>query len=283
MSWQLLVGLSVLLFSINGLLHRVLMKDDASDPYAQTVAFSGLVGFFAFVIVLFQGGLQPFTSLQQFLLFLPMVALGSCGTLCVFKGLKLVEASEYSILLTSSRLWFMAGTLLFLGEAFSLQKIIGGVLVIVGVIIAQWNKGKFVINTGAFYILLAAFLYASADVISFIIVRNFDAASLIVYGCMFVVISFLIIRPKTIKKLSFYKTPKRGINIIIVSLNDSLASIFVFMAYQIGRNALQIGPLSATQTLVTVLLSWIILRDTTNVPQKILGAIVTVVGSSILL
>ena len=56
MTWQLFVGLSVFLFSLNGLFHRVLMKEENSDPYAQTIAFYGLGGLFAFVVSLFRGG-----------------------------------------------------------------------------------------------------------------------------------------------------------------------------------------------------------------------------------
>jgi len=35
MSWQILVGLSIILFSVNGLIHRVIMKDSKSDAGAQ--------------------------------------------------------------------------------------------------------------------------------------------------------------------------------------------------------------------------------------------------------
>lgn len=35
MSWQLLAGLGVVIYSINGLLHRSIMKDDDSDAHAQ--------------------------------------------------------------------------------------------------------------------------------------------------------------------------------------------------------------------------------------------------------
>lgn len=283
MSWQLLIALTILLFSINGLLHRVLMKEELSDPYAQTVAFTGLVGIFSLVIALFYGGLQTVFTMHQFLLFLPMVIIGSLGNIFTFKGIKLIEASEHTILLTSSKLWFIAGTLLILREPFSLQKIVGGVIILIGVIMAQWRKGKFVFNIGAVYVLLAAFCYASSDILSYLILRNFNAISLIVYFCLCSTATLIIIRPKTIKKLSFYKKPRRAANIIIVSVNDTLASLFAFLAYQVGRNALQIGPLGATQTIVTVFLALIFLGETDHMAQKIAGAITVVIGTFILL
>ena len=55
------------------------------------------------------------------------------------------------------------------------------------------------------------------------------------------------------------------------------------MAYQIGRNALQISPLASTQTIVTVLLALIILREKGNMFQKMFGAAIAVIGTILLL
>jgi len=283
MPWQLLVGLSILLYSINGLFHRVLMKDELSNPYAQTVVFNALVGIFAFVVLLFRGGIHSFFSFDQLVLFFPMVCITTVATLCAFKGIKLIEVSEYTILLTTSRLWLIGGALLFLHEAFSTQKLIGGIAILLGVSIAQWRKQRFVFNKGALYVLIAAFLYASSEIISFYILRSFDAISLVVYTCLLTTIALVVIRPGTIKKLSFYFQPKRAGNIIVVSINDTIATLFMYLAYQVGRNALQIGPLMATQTIVTVLLALVILREKDNMFQKVIGAVTVVIGTIILL
>ncbi|MFH0863802.1 MAG: hypothetical protein V1858_01785, partial [Candidatus Gottesmanbacteria bacterium] len=91
------------------------------------------------------------------------------------------------------------------------------------------------------------------------------------------------IRPSIIKKLSFYLKPKFAINIMAVSLNDTIATLFLFLAYQLGRNALQIGPLMATQTIVTVLLALFILKETDYMFQKVVGAVIAVIGAILLL
>ncbi|MFH0943521.1 MAG: DMT family transporter, partial [Candidatus Beckwithbacteria bacterium] len=183
MSWQLLVGLSVLFYSVNGLLHRILMKDDKSDAYAQTVVFNGLVGLFACTILLFRGGIYSFFSLNQLLLFLPMVFINAIALIFGFKGMKLIEASEHTILLTSSKLWLITGAILFLNESFSLQKLIGAIAILLGVAVAEWRKKKFVFNQGAFYVLIAAMFFAISEIICYFILRNFDATLLIVYSC----------------------------------------------------------------------------------------------------
>lgn len=283
MSWQWLIGLSVLLFSVNGLLHRVLMKTDESDPYVQTVIFTGLVGLFGLVIVLLRGGFKSTISLDQLPIFGLIAGLSAVGGVFTFKGFKFIEASEHTILLTTSRFWLVMGAIVILGEALNLRRFMGTGMIILGVIIVEYRKKKFVINRGALYVLVAAACYAMAEIFSFYILRSFDSTTFLVYAALFIVVAMLILRPGTIRKFSFYTQPKTLANVLVVAINDTIANLCVFGAYQVGRNALQIGPLMATQTIVTVLLALLILRETSNMPQKLLGAIVAVFGTVLIL
>ena len=278
MSWQLLVGVSVLLYSVNGLLHRVLMKKENSDPYAQTVAFYGIVGLFALLIAVFRGGFHYQISTGQLPLFVLIAIVAGAASVVGFKALKLIEASELSILLSSSRLWVVLGAFIFLQEGFSIQKLLGTVIILFGIATSQWNKHNFTMNQGVILALLAAFFYATTELISFFILRNFDATSFAVYTNWLPILALLLVRPKSIKKLSFYFKRNNAINIALVSISDVLATLFLFYAYQTGRNASQIGPIMATQTILTVLLGIIILKERNNMTKKIMGAVVVVVG-----
>lgn len=278
MSWQLLVGLSVLLFSFNGLFHRTLMKEENSDPIAQTIAFYGLGGIMALAITFFRGGFHYQIPLSEIPLFFLFTIFATAAPVLAFKTLKLIGASENSILSASTRLWAVFGAFIFLHEVFSVQKVIGTVIILTGIVIAQWKKEKFVFNNGTLFALLAAFAYAVTEIISFYILRNFDVPSFSVYSCFLPVIALLIVMPKSFKKLSFYRKPKRAINISIVSINDTVGTILLFFAYQVGRNAAQIGPLMATQTILAVILGILILKERENMHNKMLGAIVVVAG-----
>ncbi len=283
MSWQFLVGLSVLLFSVNGLLHRVLMKTDESDPYAQTVVFTGLVGIFALVILLLRGGFQSTLTLNHLPIFGLIAVLSAVAGVFTFKGFKLIDASEHTILLTTSKFWLVAGAIIILGESFNLRKLMGAGMIIMGVMITEWRNKKFVINQGALYVLVAAACYAIAEILSFYILRRFDSTTFLVYAALFVVVAMLLIRPGTVTKFTFYARSKMLANILVVSINDTVANLCVFVAYQLGRNALQIGPLMATQTVVTVLLAVLILRETSNMSRKVLGAITAMTGTILIL
>lgn len=277
MPWQLLVLISVLLFSVNGLFHRALMKDDRADPFAQTIVFYGLVGIFAFIISLSRGGFYYHISLNQLPFFLLLTVFATAAPVLVFEAIKSIEASENSILLSSQRLWIVIGAFIFLHEAFSIQKVIGTLVIIFGISITQWQK-RLVINRGVLLALLAALFYAVGEIISFYILRDFDAASFTVYASLLPVVTLIFIKPNTIPKLTFYLKPKYAFNIAVVSVNDTLATLFLFFAYQTGRNAAQIAPIMATQTIVTVLLAIVILKERNNMSNKIIGAMTVVAG-----
>jgi uncharacterized membrane protein len=278
MSWQILVALSVLLFSFNNLFHKVLMRDAQSDPYAQTIAFYGLGGIFALFVSLFRGGFHYQISFNQLPFFFLLAVFGTAAPVLGFKAFKLIEASEISILQSSQRLWIVLGAFLLLHESFSIYKLVGAVIILLGITIAQWKKQRFVFNYGVLFILLASLSYAIAEIISFFILRNFDAVSFNVYNCFLPVMALIIFTPKTIKKLAYYFKPKRGLNISIVSVTDTLATFLLFFAYQAGRNASQIAPIMATQTIISVLLATVILKEKNNWINKLIGAIIVVIG-----
>lgn len=259
------------------------MKQDKSDAHAQAIAFTGLVGIFSLIILLARGRFQSYITRQELPFFVAITLFTTAATVFTFKGIKLIEASEHTILLTSSRLWLLAGAVLFLHERLTGKKLIGTVIILLGVIITQWKRRKFVVNQGAFYVLVAAMLFAISEVISYFILKDFDVFSFMVYACAFSLTALIAVNPQAIRKLSFYFYPKHAFNIVIVSFNDALANLCGFIAYQIGRNALQIGPLMSTQTIVTVLLAILILRERGNMRQKLSGAVLAVAGTILLL
>ena len=282
MSWQLLATLSVSLFSLNGIFNRVVMKDVNSDPFAQTVVFAGLVGTFAFIIALARGGFHFQISLRQIPFFVLITLFLAAASTLSFKSSQRLEASESSILLSSQKLWEVLLAFLFLQEAFSLQRLLGTIIVLLGVAIAQWRNEHFVINQSVSFALLAALFYACSEIASYFLLRTFDAPSLNVYSALFPAILLFCVRPQTYKKLSFYFKPKYFASIVVVSFTSTLASIFLYTAYQFGRNASQLAPIMGSEAALTVILAIVFLKERCNMVQKISGAVIVIIGIALL-
>lgn len=282
MTWHFFLAASILLSSVNGLLHRLVMKDDQSDPKAQTVVFGALVGIFALLIALFRGFHFP-----QFPLLIPnfflMIIVLTLAPLLTFRAYQLNEASEVGILLLSQRLWVVIGAVFFLGEFATLSKTLGTLLILIGVGVVLWRSHQIKITRGILSALMAAFLYGVSYVNAFYILQHLDAVSFEVYASLLPAMVLLIIQPQIVRKMRFYSLPRNGIKVVFAAVFDTLATLSLYIAYQVGRNASQIAPLSATSTLFTVALAAIFLKEREDLMNKLVGAAIVTVGTVLII
>lgn len=260
------------------------MKKEKADPFAQAFVFTLLGGLWALVVQLFRGKVSFTISPEQLPFLLIIAVMVILGGVCVFAGFKHIEASEHTVLLTSSRIWAVLGAIVILGEGFTIKKLIGAGILVLGVLITTWKKQKFVFNKGAVFVLAAALFYALGETLSFYVLRFMDSVNFMIIVSCISAVMMLIVKPKIVKKLSFYfDNIKHFSNIIVVTIFDMFANLFVFLAYQKGRNAIQIGPIMSLQTIITVILALIFLKETDKLPKKIIGAITATIGTILLL
>lgn len=283
MPWQIYLLISVLLISCNGLFHRSLLKDDNSSPEGQTLAFLGLGGIIAIVIALVQGKLDlsfPVSLIWNFLL---LLALLTPAYLLRYRSYQLIGASEVVMFSVTGRLWNVIGAYLFLHENITLKMIAGAILILSGAMLTRYEKKKFVINKGVVIVLASAFLFGMGDINGFYILRNYDSSNFLIYSYLLPVVALLLLKPKSIMKLKYYFLKGRAIKVVLLSLCDTFGMLFLYLAYQVGRNAAVIGPLRSTNIIVTVILAIIILKERVNIKNKIIGSILAVAGVTLLL
>lgn len=278
MNWQLFLLISILFSSVIGLFHRVLMKEENSDAKAQTIVFLGLAGVFTFTISVFRG-----LSFPKFPLLLPnfilLTIFGTIAPILTFRAFQLIDVAKVGILLSSQRLWTVLAAFIFLGETLTTSKVFGTILILIGVAIISWKKHKIEIGKGEFYAILAAFLYGISYVNAFYILQHLDAISFEAYASLLPAFLLLVVQPGTIKKIRFYFVPKNAARISIAVILDIIATVSLYVAYQIGRNASQIAPLSTTPIMFTVILAAIFLNERENLINKIIGSIVVIAGA----
>jgi len=283
MVWQIYLLISILLLSCNGLFHRSLMKNDKSNPQAQTIVFLGLGGIIAFIIALIRGKLQLIFPSSLSMNFLLLILLSTPAYLLTYRAYQLIGASEVVLFLATGRLWNVLGAFLFLHEAVTFQKVLGAIIILIGIAIVLYDKRKFRFNKGVILALLAAFLFGMSDINGFYILKTFDATNFLIYAEFLPVILLLLIQPTIVKKLQYYISTDKAIKVLLLSFCDVLGSLALFLSFQAGGKVSVISPLSATRVLVTVILSMIVLNERNNMKNKIIGAIVTVFGIILLL
>jgi drug/metabolite transporter (DMT)-like permease len=258
------------------------MKDDKSDPIAQTIIFLGIGGIIALVIAIIRGKLDLAFPLSLSFNFV-ILALVRVGYVLKYRGYQLLNASEVVIFASTSKLWNVIGASLFLHETVTLSKVLGTLIILIGVAVTMYVEKKFKFNKGVLVVLLGAVVFGLTDINGFYILQTFDASSFQVYAYLLPVFILLLFKPRSIKKLSYYFTVDRGMKVILLSIFDTLGMLALYFAYQAGGKASVIGPLSASKLIITVLLAMILLKERNNIANKLVGAVITVVGVILLL
>ena len=276
MSWQILVAVSVVTYSVSVLLQRILLKDEKIDSVAFSIVFQLLTG----VLILGYALMRGFSS-PNLLPLLPNLALMTflygAGNVFIFKALKAIEASEFTIIFATRTVWIILAAVLFLSEQFSLVQLLGTGLILSSVVLVSWQKGL-KLSRGVLLSLAAAACFGLAFANDAFIIRNFDVPSYL--GIAFIVpaLAVWMVFPKSTSKMlpmlkkSFLK--KLG----VLSVLYATSAITIFLAYQIGRNAAQIAPLNQTSTILTVLLAIIFLGEKSQLTRKLIGAVLSFIG-----
>ena len=141
-TWQILIILSVICYSVSVLLQRILVTEKGSDPVAYA-SFSQLltglmIGIFGYL----------FTSMKYpdfkplILNFLLMIVLYALGNIFVFKALKKTEASKFSVIFSSRAIIAVLAFSLLMKETLTVSQWIGTLLILSAAVIVSLETKK---------------------------------------------------------------------------------------------------------------------------------------------
>jgi len=277
MNWQILLTISVITYSVSVLLQRILLKNDKSDPIAYSIVFQLLTGILIGIYAVFMGFNTPnLVPLIPNLIL--MTILYGAGNVFIFSALKIIDASEFTIVFASRALWTIIGAIIFLKESFSSQQALGTILIILSVVLVSWKKQRFTFSKGFVFSILAAASFGLAFTNDAFIVNNFNVPSYLTIAFIVPSLAVWAIYPKSTVKMKPLFERQTLSKLGLLGIFYAISAITIFLAYQVGKNASQIAPLNQTATIITVVLSVIFLRERSDLLRKLLGAIVSFVG-----
>ncbi|OGY62103.1 MAG: hypothetical protein A3G58_00810 [Candidatus Colwellbacteria bacterium RIFCSPLOWO2_12_FULL_46_17] len=278
MNWLVLSIISVVMLSVSNLLRRVLMKDEKSDVMAYSFVFqilcALLVGLFAFAYDFVAPPIREFP-----LNFALTGVLYAAGTILLFKAYKTTEASRVTILTSSSALWVIITAIIFLGESFTLLKAVGVTLTLVGVILVSIKpKTGTLFSRGDLYALAGAAVYGVAFTNDAFILQSANALSYTSLAFFLPGLLILLIRPSLVKNLKLFLRPSVLLKMTTFSIFYSISAVTVYLAYQKGGDAAQLGSISQSVVVLTVLLAAIFLGERENLIKKSVAAMLATIG-----
>lgn len=169
--------------------------------------------------------------------------------------------------------------MLFLGESLTLIRIVGIALTLLGSIIVLYRRQQFVMTRGVVYALLGSALNGLAITNdAFILRHTTDVFSYTAIAFLLPGIVLLLASLGSIKKIKAHLCSRNLPAFLTLSVFFSIAAVTFYLAYISGGHVSQIATINQFSLVCTVLLAFIFLGERENMPRKIIGAVVAIVG-----
>lgn len=277
MSWIFLVLIGVLFTSTSSLFLRILLKDEESDPFTYSIVFQLIISALFFTYLIFTGlRLPPLKPLIPYLILMSLFY--GMANLLSFKGLKAIELSESSILRSSKAIWTTITAIIFLGEPICLNRVMGMLLIVIGIIIISWKGKKWKLKKGHFLVLASAMFYGIAFTNDAFLLNHFEVIPYLTIAFLFPPLLLLASKPKSISKFKLLLNKKKLFLMIISSLLLGMGCLAIYSSYQQGGDASQVGPIAQSSVVLVVLMAFIFLKERSRLSQKLIGALLSFAG-----
>lgn len=279
MTWQILIGISVILYSVSVLLQRLLLKDDKSESISFSILFQlGVAGVTTILVFIIQGKvpLPDFSKIAWSVLM--MTVLYALANIFIFKALKNTEASRFTVIFASKTLFAALGASLLFREMLTPIQWIGAILIIAGIVIITMKKVDKQLNMGDLFALFAAILFGLANTNDRFLVKFFDPYSYVIIGFLLPGLAIALMYPKKIVLLKTYMRKNFLYKMAFLCLLYGLSAVTFFAALQITPNSSQLFSINSFGAIITVVLSILVLKEKDHMWKKILGVVVSVAG-----
>ena len=278
MTWQVLISISVVLFSVATLLQRVLLREDKSDPMIYLVFFQVSTGFMLGVFGLLFKQLS-FPNIKPLLpnLFL-MMTLNGVGAISQFKALKYVEASRYAVIFSVRVFVTILASSFILKEGLSGVQWLGTFLIVVGVLLANIQSAKLSFSKKEGLALLSAVVFGLSNTNDRFLLKSFKVYPYIFLGYILPACFVVMLNPYTIRKMKVFLKWQLFKKLLLFSVLFVISGLAFFSALQIVDNSSKVIAINLTPVVLTVLLAAVFLKERDNLLEKILGAVLSFLG-----
>lgn len=282
MSWQLLIGISVIFSAISLIFQKNILRYKKINPIVFSIFFQFITGLILFIY----GGINhkivfpPIQSLFINLIF--MTVLYGFGNIFMFKALQLIDVSKFTIIFSNRIFFVVLASSILLGEGLIVSQFIGLLLIIFAVILIHFTNFRVQFHKGDLYAFLAAFLIGLALTNDRFLLKFFNIYTYTFINFMFPSLLCAGFYFSQLRDLKYLFKFKILIKTFILCVVVAIFVLCFFLALQVGNNSSQIASLSLTNIIIAVLLSIIILHEKENIIKKIIAAVLSLIGALLL-
>lgn len=280
--WVIFALIAIVSISLSTLFARVLMKEEESNPIASSILFQFMIGGYC---LLFALALKKFVmptgdvSLFRFLLSAIFWAL---STLFTFKAIKLLGASETSILVAGNALFITVLGVIFLKEILTFKSVLGIVLILLAILFVNKEHLSFKSKKGIFYALLVAFFSGVAVVNDVVLIREYESFSFTTLMSFLPGIILAIVFPKELIKVRKLLNIKEFRIMALLTFFYAIQALAFYVAYGQGAPVSRMSTFTKSSIVLTVILAAIFLKEKSNLAKKAVAALMVTLGAILL-
>lgn len=273
--------ISGILYGCNALLNKKL-SSGSYNPIITSLLINAFAILFCIFIVVEDISSQRFViSYNGFDWFL--LASGSIITAFAFYGqflaLEHLPASEHALLSRASILTSTLGGILLLSETVSGTKLLGIVLVIIGIIISSIKKGRFVYNKWVYVQLMTSIGFGLSVLLDKVVSPHFSSGIYLFFSVFITSLGLLLLAKwKNVLKDIFHLNKAYYLFTLITSFLFIAAYYVVIRVYGMGGDVVIVTALTQIKLPLIVLGGYYIYHEKNYLPQKVLGVITVLVG-----
>ena len=188
-----------------------------------------------------------------------------------------LDPSVFSMLKQLSTVFLIILGFVFLKEELILKKVIGSIIIVFANILLAFDKGKFKFNKYFFMSVVSNFLFAIAMMINVNISDNFNLGIYTICTVSLPALLIFIFEKHSVRELKreFKRYNKK--DFLISAFMWCVMLISSVRAYQIGEVSV-VAPLLTLTAILNTLYEYFICKNKKNVVQKIVCAILIIIG-----
>jgi uncharacterized membrane protein len=273
----LFFALSIAFMSgISSVIHRHVLKDE--DPIAYALAFQIFSALFFIPLFAIEWSFP--TTWEAWFLAIIASILWAAISIVGFTSYKFAEVSLRSPIGRSKVLWIMIFAALLIGEAITTNKLLGGLLIFIGVVIVTLKLDKPLGgfgDVGVKLTLISALMGAMVAIVDKTAMSYFRPGLYGFIQYLLPTIWLWMAIPQRTEKVKKLLTKGKGKWVIITSLLATIWTWMLFRVYQLADVSL-IAPILELSVIIAAVGGIVLLGERKDILRKIIGAIIVIIG-----
>ena len=283
MPWYLFIATSKIFDTLNTLQARSIFSSRKIRAISFTILNSLFSGTFTLIYALTQPnfGLLPGQSIPWWNLILMMILYGF-GSAFYYNAFEHIEASKVAIISAAATIFSILSSVILLNDTLIPIQYLGGFIVLIGIVVTNIKKSKFQFGKGELFCLIGAACFGAETANDKLMMGSFGVNFYLVLAYFIPMVMLLLVYPKDRKELPSTLKAFGVKNILIYTVMFALQGILFFVGLNLASSTSMVIFVSLAGRVLTVVLSILILKEHTNLWQKILGTAIVVLGLYVL-